>query len=93
MIDSRIKKTLVKKKCLEDFMKNMKQRFDSLYDNFLKNGSKEVRYRTLLLKTYSYIGFIDRIIAYHADEDIQKAFPQENPGRNIWCYDLKGNLL
>ncbi len=47
----------------------------------------------LKLRTDEYIILPDRVIVYHYSSDIQKTFPEENPGRNIWCYDLKGNLL
>lgn len=73
----------------------MKKYYDSLMDDFIPsniiclNGTKVY----LPLLAYVYIIYDDRIIVYHAIEDIEEKFPVENSGRNIWCYDYKGNVL
>lgn len=35
----------------------------------------------------------NKVIALHKYEDIQSRYPEKNPARNIWCYDLAGNIL
>ncbi len=48
---------------------------------------------SLPIPAYRYIIYDNKLIILHDAGEIKESMVKENPGRNIWCYDLKGNLL
>jgi hypothetical protein len=62
-----------------------------------KDWVSQIKVKDKLIKlpteTYNYVVYDDKLIVYICSSDIQKDYPNENPGRNIWCYDLDGNVI